>query len=95
LTANRRLVSFSLANRNYVPKTSPSDSVICYGKARILEDLDERKVALNAFNRRFKPGAEDISMERVVNCCVVEIRITEMTGRQERERKRTCWRYTF
>jgi uncharacterized protein len=72
-----------------------SDSVICYGKARILENLDERKAALNAFNRRFKPEAEDISLERVVNCCVVEIKISEMTGRQERERKRTCWRYAF
>ena len=72
-----------------------SDSVICYGRARILEDLDERKAALNAFNRRFKSDAEDISDERAVKCCAVEIRITEMTGRQERERKRTCWRYTF
>ena len=32
----------------------------------------KRKAALNAFNRRFKPEAEDISMERVVNCWVVE-----------------------
>jgi hypothetical protein len=24
-----------------------------------------------------------------------EIAISEMTGRQERERKRTCWRYSF
>ncbi len=72
-----------------------SDSVICYGKARILEDLTECKAALNAFNRRFKSDAEDVSDERAVKCCAVEIRITEMTGRQERERKRTCWRYRF
>ena len=72
-----------------------SDSVICYGKARILEELTERKAALNAFNRRFKSDAEDVSDERAVKCCAVEIRITEMTGRQERERKRTCWRFTF
>jgi len=57
--------------------------------------LTERKTALNAFNRRFRPDAEDISDERAVNCFAVEIRIIEMTGRQERERKRTCWRYTF
>jgi nitroimidazol reductase NimA-like FMN-containing flavoprotein (pyridoxamine 5'-phosphate oxidase superfamily) len=31
-----------------------SDSVICYGKARVLDDMDEREVALNAFNRRFR-----------------------------------------
>ena len=72
-----------------------SDSVICYGKARVLDDIEERKAALNAFNRRFKAEAADIPLERVINCCVVEIRVTEMTGRQERERKRTCWRYQF
>ncbi len=53
------------------------------------------KAVLNAFNRRCKPDAEDISDERALKCCAVEIRITEMTGRQERERKRTCWRYRF
>ncbi len=72
-----------------------SDSVICFGKARILEDLEERKTALNAFNRRFKSDAADVPLERVMNCGVVEITISEMTGRQERERKRTCWRYVF
>ncbi len=72
-----------------------SDSVICYGKAKILEDLAERKASLNAFNRRFKSDAEDISDERALKCCAVEIQVTEMTGRQERERKRTCWRYRF
>jgi nitroimidazol reductase NimA-like FMN-containing flavoprotein (pyridoxamine 5'-phosphate oxidase superfamily) len=72
-----------------------SDSVICYGKARVLDDMDEREVALNAFNRRFRSDAADIAQERVKNCCVVEIAISEMTGRQERERKRTCWRHSF
>ena len=72
-----------------------SDSVICYGKARVIADLDEREVALNAFNRRFRPDAEGIARERVENCCVVEIAISEMTGREERERKRTCWHHSF
>ena len=72
-----------------------SDSVICYGRARVLEDLDERKRALNAFNTRFRPGAPELTLERVMKCCVVEISISEMTGRQEREKKRTCWRYVF
>jgi hypothetical protein len=31
----------------------------------------------------------------VENCCVVEIAISEMTGRQERDRKRTCWHHSF
>jgi len=72
-----------------------SDSVICNGTARIIEDLQERKIALNAFNRRFRPDAPDVPMERVQNCGVVEINILEMTGRRERDRKRTYWRYTF
>ena len=72
-----------------------SDSVICYGKARMIEDLDERSEALNAFNRRYRPNAADVPEERVKNCGVVEIKIAEMTGRRERDRKRTCWRYVF
>ncbi|MEI9476596.1 MAG: pyridoxamine 5'-phosphate oxidase family protein [Deltaproteobacteria bacterium] len=38
-----------------------SDSVICYGRARVLEDIDERKKALNAFNTRFRPGASELT----------------------------------
>jgi len=69
--------------------------VVCYGRARTIEDLDERSKALNAFNRRYRPEAPDVPMERVKNCAVVEITISEMTGRRERERKRTCWRHVF
>lgn len=72
-----------------------SDSVICYGEARIIEDATERQGALNAFNRFYQPNAKDISLEAVSNCCAVEIRVTEMTGRRERERKRTYWKYRF
>ena len=72
-----------------------SDSAICYGKARVLDDMGEREIALNAFNRRFRQDAADIAQEKVKDCCVVEIAISEMTGRQERERKRSCWRYSF
>jgi nitroimidazol reductase NimA-like FMN-containing flavoprotein (pyridoxamine 5'-phosphate oxidase superfamily) len=81
------------AGRN--PCHVDSDSVICYGRARMIEDIDERSKALNAFNRRFRSDAADVPLERVRNCSVVEIAISEMTGRQERERKRTCWRYVF
>ena len=57
-----------------------SDSVICYGRARIIEDIDERSKALSAFNRRFRSNAGDVPLERVRNCNVVEITISEMTG---------------
>jgi uncharacterized protein len=72
-----------------------SDSVICYGRARIVEAFEERKAVLNAFNRRFRPCADDIAAERVQGCCAVVIDVAEMTGRRERERKRTYWRYVF
>jgi nitroimidazol reductase NimA-like FMN-containing flavoprotein (pyridoxamine 5'-phosphate oxidase superfamily) len=72
-----------------------SDSVICYGRARIIEDLEERKALLDTFNRCFRPDVEEISMESTAKCGAVEIEIDEMTGRRERERERTYWRYSF
>jgi nitroimidazol reductase NimA-like FMN-containing flavoprotein (pyridoxamine 5'-phosphate oxidase superfamily) len=72
-----------------------SDSVICYGRARIIEDLEERKGLLDAFNRCFRPDAEEISLESTAKCGAVEIEIAEMTGRRERERERIYWRYQF
>ena len=82
-------------HENQDPCHVDSDSVICYGTARVVEDLDERKKVLDEFNRRFRPDAEGISAERVENCAAVEIQISEMTGRRERDRVRTCWRYLF
>ena len=74
-----------------------SASVICYGTARVIDDLHERQAALNAFNRCFRSDAKEISLEEMDNCAVVEIKISEMTGRQEsqEERQRTYWRYIF
>ena len=72
-----------------------SDSVICYGRARIIEDIEERQAALDAFNRCFRADAEGISLESTAKCGAVEIEISEMTGRREREGGRTYWRYRF
>ena len=72
-----------------------SDSVICCGTARVIDGVEERKAILNAFNRRYRPDAEEISSKQAQNCGAVEIRISEMTGRREREQKRTYWRYVF
>jgi len=72
-----------------------SDSVICYGQARVIEDLDERKEVLDTFNWSFTPDAEGISLDAVAKCCAVVVEISEMTGRRERERKRTHWTYRF
>ncbi len=61
-----------------------NDSVICFGVARIVEDLTERAAVLNAFNRVFRPGAPELSPQSVAGCAAVEITIQEMTGRRER-----------
>lgn len=71
------------------------DSVVCYGTARVIDDLQERAVGLNAFNRYYRPTAKEISADRVAHCAAVEITVTEMTGRRERSRELTCWRYSF
>ena len=72
-----------------------NDSVICYGRARIIEKVEERKKALDSFNRCFHPDAEEISLAAASKCNAVEIEITEMTGRQERQEECTYWRYSF
>jgi nitroimidazol reductase NimA-like FMN-containing flavoprotein (pyridoxamine 5'-phosphate oxidase superfamily) len=72
-----------------------NDSVICYGLARIIEDAEERRKVLNAFNRCLQPDAEEIPLAAASRCCAVEIRITEATGRQQRGRKLAYWRCRF
>ena len=72
-----------------------NDSVICYGIARIVEDVEERRKILDAFNHCLQPDAEEITLEAASKCCAVEIKVTEMTGRQQREEGRTYWRYSF
>ena len=72
-----------------------NDSVICYGKARIVEDMEERRKILTTFNRCLQPDAQEITLEAAVKCYAVEITITEMTGRQQREKNHTYWRYRF
>ena len=72
-----------------------SDSVICYGKARIIDDLDERCRVLNIFNRCLQPQAREITREEVRHCQAVEIVIDKMTGRTERDGKCTYWKQEY
>ena len=72
-----------------------NDSVICYGIARVVEDVEERRKVLDAFNRCLQPDAEEITLEAASKCCAVEIKVAEMTGRQQRRGGRTYWRYNF
>lgn len=72
------------------------ESVICYGIARILTDQTERWKALNAFNRAIVADAEEISAEAAASCCAVEIAVSSMTGRRQREGKhRSYWEHDF
>jgi hypothetical protein len=61
------------------------ESVICWGEARIVEDVDERAAILQEFQARYatpdNPRAS-LTLERARGCGVVEIHIRRMTGRQ-------------
>ena len=72
-----------------------NDSVLCFGRARILEEYAEKAAALNAFNRAFEPKSADLPEKSARACGVVEIAIREMTGRREVARKRTLWQHVF
>ncbi|MGD9159345.1 MAG: pyridoxamine 5'-phosphate oxidase family protein [Desulfobacteraceae bacterium] len=72
------------------------DSVICYGTARVVENMEERLEVLNRFNRCLQPDAKEIPIEAVSKCYAVEIKITKMTGRQQRKGTEwTHWEYNF
>jgi nitroimidazol reductase NimA-like FMN-containing flavoprotein (pyridoxamine 5'-phosphate oxidase superfamily) len=70
-----------------------SDSVICYGSARVIDDVHERRRVLTRFNRCLQPGAREITAEEVEQCRAVEIVVREMTGRTERDAKCTYWKH--
>ncbi len=70
-------------------------SVICYGRARIVEELDERHELLNRFLRSFTPDAESISREDTGKCAAVEITVDLMTGRREQEGEVCFFRQKF
>ncbi len=55
-----------------------------------LEDMEHLLPhLLNAFNRRFRPDAADLSRERAERCLAVEIEVERMTRRQQLDRRRT------
>lgn len=63
----------------------PFESVICWGTARIVEDVEERAEILQAFQARYATPDNPrtgVKVERAKGCGAVEIRVTRMTGRQ-------------
>ncbi len=72
-----------------------SESVVCYGTARIIADLEERATVLNTFNRHFRPDGPEIAKERAAGCAVIEVTVTEMTGLRKRDGDFIRWQYRF
>ena len=100
MRANPR-VCFAVGRQEGPPQPHPggkpchldNQSVLCFGRARIVEGDDEKKALLNAFNRAFRPEAPDLKIDSLKGCHCVEITIEEMTGRREKGGKPTFWRY--
>jgi uncharacterized protein len=72
-----------------------SDSAICYGKAIVIEDIAERTVLLNIFNKCIANDAREIRPDEVRGCYAVKIEIDDTTARIERDSKCTYYRYRF
>lgn len=58
-------------------------SVIAYGEARLIEDTEEKRAIANKLTEKYAGGAsfEPAARERVEGTAIVEIAITDMTGR--------------
>jgi len=75
---------------------NPFESVLCWGEARVIDDLDERQAILNEFQARFDTPdhkREPISRERTEKCGAVEIVVTRMTGRKVHAKEKVEWRW--
>ena len=75
---------------------APFQSVLCWGEARIIDDLAERIEILNEFQARYDdpPGTRDpITEERANNCGAIEITVTKMTGRKVSGQGKRTWEW--
>jgi len=72
----------------------PFESVICYGTARIVNDLEERVELLNQFQRRYdtpEKQREPITAERAQRCGAIVIEVESMTGRKHPGKHWFAW----
>jgi len=75
---------------------NPFESVLCWGDARIIDDLDERQAVLNEFQARFDTPEKErdpVSRERAEKCGAVEIVITRMTGKRFSGEGKVKWEW--
>ena len=73
---------------------SPFVSVICWGSARVINDVEERQEVLTAFQERHSTPEQPrapITLERVEACGAVAITVTRMTGRQAKSDNDARW----
>ncbi len=72
------------------------ESVICWGTARCVDDLEERTALLTAFQRRYETGdrcCEPITQERAARCGAVSIAVRRMTGRRRAGKELEQWQW--
>jgi nitroimidazol reductase NimA-like FMN-containing flavoprotein (pyridoxamine 5'-phosphate oxidase superfamily) len=73
---------------------APFESVICWGRARVVDDLAERQRILQEFQVRYatpeKPR-ESLGLDRAEGCGCVEITVTRMTGRRAQAQDSARW----
>ncbi len=83
------------------------DSVIAFGRARVLNHGEEKATLLQMFAEKYdanyrKPlskGGKRFDETRMSECCCVVVDVEELTGRRERtvngKREKTMWRHRF
>jgi nitroimidazol reductase NimA-like FMN-containing flavoprotein (pyridoxamine 5'-phosphate oxidase superfamily) len=72
------------------------ESVVCFGRAQIIEDLQQRQKTLSEFIRCLQSDAKEIPLEAASGCYAVEIKINKMTGRRQRKvKEKTAWEFDF
>jgi uncharacterized protein len=75
---------------------APFEGVICFGTARVIDDLEERIVLLNEFQARFCTDLnprKPIGEERAAKCGAVEIKVQRMTGRRFQGKEKLFWEW--
>ena len=101
LIAENPTVCFAVSNQEGQPAPHGADecdgrfqSVVCWGEARVIDDLAERTGILNEFQARFdRPDGprEPLTEERAKGCGAVEIVVTKMTGRLVHGPEKEAW----
>ena len=86
-------VSFCVVDQDQVhPEeyTTYYRSVIAFGKARVLEEEEEKRQAIRRLSLRYYPAAQPQQLEETIRrewapLCLVEVEIQHLTGKEARE----------